>query len=128
MKLRMRGGSVRLRLTRSEVTLFKEVGRIEERVEFGALPSQRLVYVLESSIEVEEINASYQDQCIFVRVPQELAGLWANTDRIGIEGRQALGEGLFLRILIEKDFACLERSDSEDESDAYPHPDAGKAC
>ena len=32
-----------------------------------------------------------------------------------------------LRILVEKDFACLVEREGEDDSDAFPHPDGG-AC
>jgi hypothetical protein len=37
---------------------------------------------------------------------------------------QALPDGS-LRITLEKDFACLAPREGEDESDNFPHPQAG---
>lgn len=126
MKLRVRTNSLRLRLTRSEVARFGDVGRVEESVEFGGTSAGQLVYVLESVIDIQAINATYDDKCIVVRVPREQAELWTSSNQVGIEGEQALENGKFLRILIEKDFACLDHRENEDEVDAYPHPNAGR--
>jgi hypothetical protein len=49
MKIRMRGNSVRLRLTRGEVARLAAVGRVEEATEFGLGPEARLIYSLASS-------------------------------------------------------------------------------
>jgi hypothetical protein len=49
MKLRLQGNSVRLRLTRSEVERLREIGRVEESVDFGA--GEVLAYRLQSRLE-----------------------------------------------------------------------------
>ena len=128
MKLRVRGNSVRLRLTRSEVARFAELGSVEERVEFGLEPHQQLVYALQSLPEIAETKAAFESNRLTVFVPKNKAEQWAQTNQVGIETEQILSEGKQLRILIEKDFACLEERPAEDESDAFPHPLEGKTC
>ena len=63
-----------------------------------------------------------------IYVPRAQADKWANTEQIGLEIEQKIGGGNLLRILIEKDFACLEPRAGEDERDAFPHPHNGKTC
>ncbi len=115
MKLRIRGSSIRLRLTQPEIATLRERGSVEETVRFS--PSSRLVYAIERGSDA--LGASFEDGRIVVRVPDALAFDLCDTDRVGIDGIH--GE---LRILIEKDWQCLAPSRDEDESDAFPHPRA----
>ena len=49
MKLRLQGNSVRLRLTRSEVERLREIGLVEELVDFGT--AEVLAYRLQCRLE-----------------------------------------------------------------------------
>jgi hypothetical protein len=51
---------------------------------------------------------------------------WAESEQVSIRSDKLLDDGEELRILIEKDFQCLAPRE-EDESDMFPHPDAGQA-
>ena len=128
MKLRIRGNSLRLRLTKSEVAQFAETGSVEEIVEFGINEEQRFIYSLTVSTEIENVSASLENKRISVLVPKPRALQWANTNEIGIRVAQSLDKGKILQILIEKDFACLEDRPGEDDSDAFPHPQPEKKC
>jgi hypothetical protein len=128
MKLRIRGNSVRLRLTRGEVARFAEKGLVEEAIEFGFAPPRRLIYALQTVATAEKVGAAFDDNRLSVSIPKLEAEKWTSTNQISIEARQSLGDDKYLRILIEKDFACLETRLGEDESDAFPHPLEGKAC
>lgn len=128
MKWRIRGNSLRLRLSRSEVARFAEVGRVEDAVEFGTEPAQRLVCVLQSSTDFNSVAARYNNNCITVLVPTRLAKQWIETDQVGFDGEQTLGPETMLRLLIEKDFACLDAREGEDDVDAFPHPTEGQKC
>jgi hypothetical protein len=64
---------------------------------------------------------------IVVQVPIRDAASWASTGEVGIEGRQLTGSTASLRMLIEKDFACLDGTE-EQNVDAFPHPLAGTKC
>jgi hypothetical protein len=126
MKMRMQANAIRFRLNRKEVAELAEAGQIQESVEFGPAVGQHLVYVLEVDAELSSVAADYQEGRITIRLPQWQAREWLDTERIGVDGQQTLGDGRSLRILIEKDFQCLhlENRQIEDEfdPDAYPNP------
>lgn len=127
MKLRVRNNSIRLRLTQTEVAAFAENKAVGETVEFGLSSDKHLIYRLEQAA-VEDVRADFADGKITIFVPRAEAENWALTDQIGIKAEQNLGGEKLLKILIEKDFACLDPRAGEDESDAFPHPNAGKSC
>ena len=129
MKLRLRGTSVRVRLTRGEVARLDVEGRVEEATEFGPGPEGRLVYSLTSSAEARGLRACFAEGRIHLTVPADEAGRWAASDEVSLEAEQQLGDGRSLRILVEKDFACLTKRAGEEDADTYPHPQEGMlAC
>lgn len=116
MKLRIRGNSLRLRLSQSEVTQLAQRGRVEDAIAFG--PS-KLTYVLATS-DVDRIGAVYEDHRIVVTLPKSRAAKWTSSDEVGIESD---GD---VKVLVEKDWSCLEPREGEDDTDAYPHPETAK--
>lgn len=122
MKLRIRGDSLRLRLTRAEVTTFAKEGYVEDAVAFPG--GARLLYALARSAEGAAVEASLVSSRVLVTLPAELARAWAETDQIGVDAEVRGGAGP-LRVLVEKDFACLKPRAGEDDAGAYPHPLAG---
>jgi hypothetical protein len=64
---------------------------------------------------------------VAVLIPADQANAWGTTDEVGIAEDISLGDLGTLAILIEKDFACLDRSD-EDNHDTFPNPNAGTSC
>jgi hypothetical protein len=50
-------------------------------------------------------------------VPMQVMTEWVESDQVSIEALSQAG----VRVLIEKDFQCLHKSDEQDP-DAYPHP------
>lgn len=124
MKLRIRGNSLRLRLTKSEVERIGEGGRVEESIIFA--PGQRLTYALEAAADAARIEAGYRDGLITVRLPRTVATEWATTGQVSLEDEQVLtgaeGDGATLRLLVEKDFACLTERRGADDADTFPHP------
>ncbi|HSY06293.1 MAG TPA: hypothetical protein VK803_10130 [Steroidobacteraceae bacterium] len=122
MKLRIKGPSLRLRLTQGEIRALAEQGLVEERVPFGA--GAQLVYRLRRDPAARAIEASYRKDVLEVRIPESTAREWCTSERVTLEHEQPLPEGA-LRIMLEKDYACLSVRTDEDESDNYPHPEAG---
>jgi len=122
MKLRIRGNSLRLRLTKREVAQIGAGDAVEEMIEFGGKPSQRLIYALKTDDGVENPTAFFEDGRITVHIPKMQAEEWTRTNQIGIEAEKPLGENGTLRILIEKDFSCLEPRKGEDDADTFAHP------
>jgi hypothetical protein len=127
MKLRVRNNSIRLRLTKAEVAAFAFDGAVEEAIEFGVTSEDRFVYRLEQAA-VENVRADFANGKITIFVPLADAENWTKTNQIGIKFEQNLDAEKILKILIEKDFACLDEREGEDESDAFPHPEHRKTC
>lgn len=128
MKLRITGNSIRLRLMKSEVAQLAETGLVEETIEFGLTPDQRLTYALSLSESIEIPCAEMKSNRLSIILPAPQAETWRQTDQIGIRAGQILSADKKLQILVEKDFACLEERPGEDESDAFPHPKTGQSC
>ncbi len=118
MKLRIRGNSIRLRLLRAEVAEFAKSGTIRATVNFGA---SQLTYVLQSAKIGEDFSAHFNNDQIVVSLPAQAAREWTETDSISLSGEQKNANGEPLKILVEKDFVCLERPDDADNRDAYPN-------
>lgn len=119
MKLRIRGNSIRFRLTKSEVERLATERLVEEVVHFSP---QNFSYAIEQS-SMPSLRASFENGKLTVFVPPETARQWAESEQVGLEG----GDGE-LRILLEKDFVCLTRREGEDESDNFPHPNRERSC
>ena len=127
MKLRIKGSSLRLRLTQGEVRQLETQGEVAEQVEFGA--GARLTYRLRMDAQKGVIAATYGDNVIDIRVPREAALNWSRTDQVTLSHAEVVPGGE-LRVVIEKDWNCLAPRSEEDESDNFPHPETGtgKTC
>ena len=102
-------------------------GLVRGRVRFAG--SNTFDYILESSPATVRPEAHISNNVLTVRVPTMDIAQWADSDKVSIEAEQVLDDGEPLRILVEKDFHCLSPRDGEDETDMYPHPEAGsQAC
>lgn len=116
---------MRLRLLRGEVERFGETGRIAETIQFGASPAEQIVYSLEAGRDVQTISANFSGVGITVKIPEATARNWVESDEVSLRGEQLIETDApenVLKILIEKDFVCLDRKDDLENADAYPHP------
>ena len=122
MKIRIRGNSIRLRLTQGEVELLSSGQPIKESTRFS------LVRTLEYAVQPWHLNiieATFENHGLTVSVPADMIAQWADSNDEGIYGEQKNGTDTSLKIAIEKDFACLKPRDGEDESDHFPNPESG---
>jgi hypothetical protein len=122
MKLRIRGNSIRLRLTQGEVAGLISEGTVSEAVQFSAAPTDRLTYSVQVSDSAAVPFASYTHGELLVTLPAARAVEWADSDQVGVEYTDA-ADGMELRIVVEKDFRCLQPRPEDDEVDNFPHPD-----
>jgi hypothetical protein len=120
MKIRIKGNSIRIRLTKTEVENFGKLGVLEDATEFGG---SRLVYAIESKSTIDQMQASFENNRITVWIPENIQKEWVSTERIGFENKFDIGDNKQLFLLIEKDFVCLDNT-FEDQSDNYPNPNA----
>ena len=117
MKIRIKGNSIRMRLTQSEVKTFCETGKVEDFTQFD---TSRFNYIVKQG-NVRALNALFTGNTITLEVPTELAAGWYENEVVGFEARQSLSDGGHLLLLLEKDFACMNHT-KENQSDNYHNP------
>lgn len=127
VKLRLQFNSVRFRLKRGEVEQLARTGRVEEKIIIGSGDDETFDYVVESTAAVSSPRATVTARSIVVQVPSDEVMKWASTDQVGIEGGQPVESETNLRILVEKDFACIDGTDHKN-ADTFPNPLAGLKC
>jgi hypothetical protein len=125
MKLRIKGNSMRLRVSPSEMKRLLSAGRIEEVIHFGPAPDARLTYALEQAPSEDEMTVRYRPQEVTVILSAGNARAWAEGDEVGIYGSFNVGNGQ-LELVVEKDFACLDKKDGNE--DTFPNPKGAQAC
>lgn len=119
MKIRIRGNSVRYRLTKSEVQALATHGSYTEAAVF---PKQTLTYSVKES-DVPQLQATFEETQITLHLPKGEKEKWANSNQVGHYAEQKLADGTLLTLTLEKDFVCLDET-VEDQSDNYPNPKA----
>ena len=122
MKIRIKGNSIRYRLSKSEVTKLAETGYLEEQTIF---PKNRFVYALQVSDNQQELTADFTDNKVSLFIPERFVKDWPKNSTIGTDSRMTLTDTDTLYLLVEKDFICLDDS-TEDQSDNYENPN--KTC
>lgn len=127
MKLRIKGNSLRLRVSRSEVERLVDIGRVQETIDLGWDHAARLTYALEHANIPQEIRVHHQAQEVIVVLSSESTRRWAGSaDEVGLYGRLDVYNGE-LTVSVEKDFACLDGTVAENE-DTFPNPNGGAIC
>lgn len=121
MKIRIKGDSIRYRLTQTEVKTFCEKGIYTETTHFR---TSIFTYALQAKEGITALQAEFNDHTITLFLPREECSVWSASDRIGYQNAIPLGDGKELSLLLEKDFACLDNT-TEDQSDNYPNPKGG---
>ncbi len=127
MKLRIHQNSLRLRLGPSEIARLLASGRIEETIHFAPGENAKLTYALELAPDQgHDLSVRSIAREIVVLVPRAQAQQWADGDAVGISAETGAGENR-LALLIEKDFACIDRKADLNE-DTFPNPKTGATC
>jgi hypothetical protein len=119
MKLRIKGNSIRLRLTKSDLDRFAKEAYLEEKTEFG---NNTFTCALQISSSLQELAADYTDNKITVYMPKPYAEKWEATNEVGYSNKQVFPQGKELFILVEKDFKCIDGEVQEDQSDNFDNP------
>jgi hypothetical protein len=120
MKLRIRGNSVRIRVSKPELEQIATAGSAEDKVRFG--PANELRY----RVDVKAggaVEAEFRGSLLRVIVPRSEVDRWLAPEQVSIEGVQAVGDDTDLRILVEKDYTCLAPRSDEDDSELFANPE-----
>jgi hypothetical protein len=119
MKLRIQDDAIRFRLTRSEVARLSDGGDVESTCRFPG--GRALTYAL-TLAERPTIDARFDGDRIDVALPRTRTIAWARGDDVTLPNDAARRSGDAPRVLVEKDFTCVEPRDGEDQSDLFPNP------
>ena len=124
MKLRIKGNSIRIRLTKSDIQRFEREGYIEANTPFV---SSVFTYALQSRPDEygHELSADFKDCVMTLYMPEKMAKEWIHTEVVGFDTHMDVDNGEKLYLLLEKDFKCLDET-VEDQSDNYENPLAYK--
>lgn len=123
MKLRVKGSSLRFRLSKSDVARLAQSGEIAETVYFGSAPDAKFSYALKVSPSNSPLSVDYAEQTVTVSISNEAVSRWAAIEtEVGIYGSVDIGREP-LELLVEKDFACLDASEEENQ-DTFLNPNA----
>ncbi len=119
MKLRIRGQSVRFRLSPDDVATLGRGEPLKESLVFG--PSTAFVYGLVPS-DVTAITVDAETNALLFLCPRRLIATLVETEEVGFE---SVVDGVEpgLTVLVEKDFQCLIPR-GEDDGTTFPHPNA----
>ncbi|WP_405198457.1 DUF7009 family protein [Christiangramia sp. LLG6405-1] len=117
MKIRIRGNSVRYRLTKDEVEHLCKEKSIEERTNFSKLD---FIYEIKVT-DTEQLDIHFYDNKITLKISDSLIQNWETNNRVGFSHSVVTSNGKSIDVLLEKDFTCLEDR-GEDESNNYPNP------
>jgi hypothetical protein len=123
LKLRIKGNSMRLRLLRTEVDLLAAGKTLSETIIFGPAENASLTYTLSGDAALAAVAVRHSGTEVAVLVPAEEARTWAASSQVGIYASIDIGTRGPLEIMIEKDFACIDRDDA-DNIDTFPNPNA----
>jgi hypothetical protein len=130
MKLRIKGDSLRLRISPSEMSRLLVTGRIEETIRFGPAGDAMLTYALSINpgrvTPLALMDVQYRAHEVLVTIDATQAKAWAKGPDVGLYANINTGGGQ-LEVAVEKDFACLDKDESENQ-DTYPHPQQGNVC
>tara|TARA_B100000965_G_C18958902_1_gene484614 strand:- start:114 stop:482 length:369 start_codon:yes stop_codon:yes gene_type:complete len=118
MKIRIRGNTVRFRLTKSEVLQLCNKGYFEEKTEFD---TNQFIYAIRASSTHKNLHSSFNGNSILMNVPNVLLKDWESNEKVGFYHDQKTENGKILILTIEKDFVCLDET-VEDQADNYPNP------
>lgn len=100
MKLRIRGNSIRLQVSKTELAKLKEKGKVEDTVRFSS--DQSLRYGIEVR-PTGAVTAAYGEAALLVALPKPRLDLWLRPGEVSVEGSQPIGGGKVLQIVLEKD-------------------------
>lgn len=124
MKIRIQGNSIRYRLKQPEVANFEKFGSVTESIQLGINPKDQLRFILQRSAN-DDVTVHYSNCTTIIGVPSAIVNEWTSTDLVGFDACIDIGNGKTLKLLVEKDFACIDGNE-ENNMGSYPNP--AKVC
>lgn len=118
MKIRIKGASLRIRLTKSEVAQLVAGGKLSDYTPF---PVGAFRYSVVPVAKGESLTAAFEQGEIILYAGQPQLKGWDSDSRISLEAAMPLNDSESLHLLLEKDFKCLDNREDE-QQDYYDNP------
>ena len=115
MKLRIKGNTIRLRLSVTEVDMLASDKPVVEETNF---PSSSLICTVSPA---DSTSADFDGNTVLINLSRAAIQGWAETAEVSISADISISQNNILSILVEKDFKCLTVR-PEDESELFPNP------
>jgi hypothetical protein len=115
MKLWIRGNSIRLRVSKTELAKIADQGTAEDSVRFTS--DVEFKYGIDVR-PTGAVTAAFNGASLRVTLPKPLLDLWVRPEESSVEGSQPIGGGKALQIVLEKDSPALARR--RDDTDPAP--------
>jgi hypothetical protein len=117
VKLRLFGETIRFRVRKPDIVALMAEGFVERSVRVGPAEGDVIAYRLEL---VEEATWDLRSlvRGLAVAIPNAVANRWAESDAVGISFTSEWGS----RVVIEKDFPCLEPRPGETDEGSFARP------
>jgi hypothetical protein len=100
---------------------------LEETIYFAPETSSKFTYALRQEASLSRSTVQHAGSKVTILIPGDQANAWGASDQVGITEDISLGLLGALTLLVEKDFACLDRREEENQ-DTFPNPNAGAVC
>jgi hypothetical protein len=91
MKLRIKGDSLRLRVSRSEVERLLAGACLEETIHFAPEACAKFTYALQREASATRTTVQYVGNKVTILIPADQANAWGVTDQVGIAEDISLG-------------------------------------
>ena len=119
MKIRIKGNTIRFRLTKTEVDTLCKEGYIEETTDFG---NHTFCYAVQRKA-IPDMEATFFENTLTLVISDAKVAGWNTNEQVGFEHVMHINDTNTLQLLLEKDFVCMDER-LEDQSDNYPNPKA----
>ncbi|HWB09683.1 MAG TPA: hypothetical protein VG826_10675 [Pirellulales bacterium] len=126
MKLRIKGNSVRLRLDRKDLAELLDAGRVDDGLRLGQARAFTYSIVL-GEAQPGRPRVDYLAGNLVITIHRDDVVGWQARDLVGFEHLQPV-EGGVVRVIVEKDFACIDRPAGQEPDDAWAFPNPSTAC
>jgi hypothetical protein len=91
MKLRIKGDSLRVRVSRSEVARLLAGDCLEETIHFAPEASAKFTYALRQEPSVSRSTIQHTENRVTILIPANQANAWGVTEQVGIADEISLG-------------------------------------
>ena len=103
-------------------------GRVFDALRFGPGIERTLMYaVVVGTAPHGRPRANYSAGLILITIDRGDVEAWAEGDQVGFDHEQEV-QGGTVRVILEKDFACLDRPAGDAAEDALAFPNPSMVC